>query len=40
MTGITRQDGSYLAERLLEKGYVVSGVVRRASTGSFERVEH
>ena len=40
ITGITGQDGSYLAELLLEKGYSVSGVVRRSSTESFERIAH
>ncbi|MBY0456187.1 MAG: GDP-mannose 4,6-dehydratase [Gemmataceae bacterium] len=40
ITGITGQDGSYLAELLLENGYEVHGVVRRASTESFERIEH
>ena len=40
ITGITGQDGSYLAELLLEKGYDVHGVVRRASTEKFERIEH
>lgn len=40
ITGITGQDGSYLAELLLEKGYRVVGVVRRSSTESFERIEH
>ena len=40
ITGITGQDGSYLAEWLLEKGYEVHGVVRRASTESFERIAH
>lgn len=40
ITGITGQDGSYLAEWLLEKGYQVSGMVRRASTENFERIEH
>ena len=40
ITGITGQDGSYLAELLLEKGYDVFGMVRRASTESFERIEH
>lgn len=39
ITGITGQDGSYLAELLLEKGYVVGGVVRRSSTEKFERIE-
>ncbi|MEW6301080.1 MAG: GDP-mannose 4,6-dehydratase, partial [Thermodesulfobacteriota bacterium] len=40
ITGITGQDGSYLAELLLEKGYQVYGIVRRASTENFERIEH
>jgi GDPmannose 4,6-dehydratase len=40
ITGITGQDGSYLAELLLDKGYDVYGVVRRASTESFDRIEH
>jgi len=40
ITGITGQDGSYLAELLLEKGYTVYGMVRRASTESFERINH
>ncbi len=40
ITGITGQDGSYLAELLLDKGYEVYGVVRRASTESYERIEH
>lgn len=40
ITGITGQDGSYLAEFLLEKGYEVSGIVRRASTENFERINH
>ncbi|HUB37173.1 MAG TPA: GDP-mannose 4,6-dehydratase [Solirubrobacteraceae bacterium] len=40
VTGITGQDGSYLAELLLEKGYDVHGMVRRASTEKFERIEH
>ena len=39
ITGITGQDGSYLAELLLEKGYEVFGVVRRSSTERFERIE-
>ena len=38
--GITGQDGSYLAELLLEKGYEVHGMVRRSSTEKFERIEH
>jgi GDPmannose 4,6-dehydratase len=40
ITGITGQDGSYLAELLLEKGYEVHGMVRRSSTESFERIGH
>lgn len=40
VTGITGQDGSYLAELLLEKGYTVHGMVRRASTETFERISH
>src|SRR5947209_7063976 len=40
ITGITGQDGSYLAELLLEKGYEVHGMVRRSSTEHFERIEH
>ena len=40
ITGITGQDGSYLAEFLLEKGYHVVGMVRRSSTESFERIAH
>jgi GDPmannose 4,6-dehydratase len=40
ITGITGQDGSYLAELLLEKGYEVHGMVRRASTENFERIDH
>ncbi|MBN9117758.1 MAG: GDP-mannose 4,6-dehydratase [Planctomycetes bacterium] len=40
ITGVTGQDGSYLAELLLDKGYEVHGIVRRASTESFERIEH
>jgi GDPmannose 4,6-dehydratase len=40
ITGVTGQDGSYLAECLLAKGYEVYGVVRRASTENFERIEH
>ena len=39
ITGITGQDGSYLAELLLEKGYEVHGLVRRSSTETFERIE-
>lgn len=40
ITGITGQDGSYLAELLLSKGYEVVGVVRRTSHHSYERIEH
>jgi GDPmannose 4,6-dehydratase len=40
ITGITGQDGSYLAELLLSKGYEVHGMVRRASTEKFDRIEH
>src|SRR5947199_4950430 len=40
ITGITGQDGSYLADWLLEQGYEVHGVVRRASTENFERIAH
>jgi GDPmannose 4,6-dehydratase len=40
ITGVTGQDGSYLAELLLDKGYEVFGVVRRTSHHSYERIEH
>jgi GDPmannose 4,6-dehydratase len=40
ITGITGQDGSYLAELLLDKGYTVVGVVRRSSTTPYERIAH
>ena len=40
ITGVTGQDGSYLAEFLLEKGYAVYGMVRRSSTENFERIAH
>ena len=40
ITGVTGQDGSYLSEFLLSKGYEVWGVVRRASTENYERIEH
>ena len=40
ITGITGQDGSYLAEFLLDKGYEVHGIIRRASTFNTERIEH
>ena len=38
ITGVTGQDGSYLAELLLEQGYEVVGMVRRSSTVNFERI--
>ena len=40
ITGITGQDGSYLAEFLLEKGYEVHGIIRRASTFNTSRIDH
>lgn len=40
ITGITGQDGSYLAELLLEKGYIVHGIIRRASTFNTARIDH
>ena len=40
ITGVTGQDGSYLAELLLAKGYTVVGVVRRTSHDSYERIGH
>ena len=40
ITGITGQDGSYLAELLLSKGYEVHGVIRRASTFNTGRIDH
>ena len=40
ITGITGQDGSYLAEFLLEKGYEVHGIIRRASVSTTERIDH
>ncbi|MCP4508286.1 MAG: NAD-dependent epimerase/dehydratase family protein, partial [Fuerstiella sp.] len=40
ITGITGQDGSYLAELLIEKGYEVHGIVRRSSTFGTERIDH
>ena len=40
ITGITGQDGSYLAEFLLQQGYQVIGMIRRSSTVNFERIEH
>ena len=40
VTGITGQDGSYLAELLLEKGYDVYGIIRRSSSFNTSRLEH
>ena len=40
ITGITGQDGSYLAELLLEKGYEVHGIIRRHSTIATDRIDH
>ena len=40
ITGITGQDGSYLAELLLEKGYIVHGIKRRASSFNTSRIDH
>ncbi|KAJ9575824.1 hypothetical protein L9F63_007282, partial [Diploptera punctata] len=40
ITGITGQDGSYLAEYLLSKGYEVHGIIRRASTFNTSRIQH
>jgi GDPmannose 4,6-dehydratase len=40
ITGITGQDGSYLAEFLLEKGYEVYGIVRRSSSFNTDRIDH
>lgn len=40
ITGITGQDGSYLAEFLLGKGYEVHGIIRRASTFNTDRIDH
>ena len=40
ITGITGQDGSFLAELLLEKGYEVHGIVRRASISNTGRIDH
>ncbi len=40
ITGITGQDGSYLADFLLEKGYDIYGMVRRSSTITYERISH
>lgn len=40
ITGVTGQDGSYLAELLLEKGYTVHGLIQRSATNQFENIEH
>ena len=40
ITGITGQDGSYLAELLLEKGYEVHGIIRRSSLINTDRIDH
>ena len=40
ITGITGQDGSYLAELLLDKGYEVHGLIRRSSTFNTDRIDH
>ena len=40
ITGVTGQDGSYLAEFLISKGYVVHGMIRRASTFNTSRIDH
>ena len=40
ITGVTGQDGSYLSEFLLSKGYEVHGLIRRSSTFSTDRIEH
>ena len=40
LTGVTGQDGSYLAEFLLKKGYLVHGIKRRASSINTERIDH
>ena len=40
ITGITGQDGSYLAELLLEKGYEVHGIIRRSSSFNTSRIDH
>lgn len=40
ITGITGQDGSYLSEFLLEKGYEVHGVIRRSSSFNTQRIDH
>ena len=40
ITGITGQDGSYLAEFLIEKGYIVHGIIRRSSSFNTGRINH
>ena len=40
ITGINGQDGSYMAELLLEKGYLVNGIIRRSSAGNTRRIDH
>ena len=40
VTGITGQDGSYLAELLLKKNYIVHGVIRKSSTFNTKRIDH
>ena len=40
ITGVTGQDGSYLSEFLLAKGYEVHGIIRRASVSTTERIDH
>ena len=40
ITGITGQDGSYLSELLISKGYEVHGIIRRSSTFNTERIDH
>ena len=40
ITGVTGQDGSYLAELLLEKGYIVYGIIRRSSSFNTGRIDH
>ena len=40
LTGVTGQDGSYLAELLLSKGYEVHGIIRRSSTFNTDRIDH
>ena len=40
ITGITGQDGSYLADLLIEKGYIVHGIIRRSSLENTDRIKH